>query len=67
VATYNTGGSSFGGIYDALPTTGKAHGVAGTYNNNWSPSDAMTYAPTQGFWYYNSGAAITWTETFSIN
>jgi hypothetical protein len=67
VSTYNTGGGSIGGIYDALPTSGKAHGVPGTYNNNWSPTDATTYTPTQGFWYYNSGASITWTETFSIN
>jgi hypothetical protein len=67
VSQYTVGGSSIGGTYDADPTSGKGKGVVGTYNNNWSPSDAITYTPTQGFWYYNSGAAITWTETFSIN
>jgi hypothetical protein len=64
--TYNPG-TSIGGIYEAVPSTGKGKGKG--YNFNWSPGDALTYNVTQGFWYFNSSLStpIQWVENFSIN
>jgi hypothetical protein len=58
--------SGIGGTYKIAPSSGKGKGTG--YNNNFAPSDAMTFAPTQGFWYFNSKTSpIQWVENFSIN
>ena len=58
--------SGIGGIYSTAPSSGKSHGTG--YNNNWGPTDPMTYAPSQGFYYFNSTAGnYVWVENFSVN
>jgi hypothetical protein len=62
----NSIAGSIGGTYTTSVSTGKNKGTG--YNNNWNPGDPTTYAPSQGFYYFNSTATTyTWVENFSIN
>lgn len=54
-----------GGTYEVVASTGKHPGLG--YHNNFAPGDATTFNVTQGFWYFNNGAAFNWIENFSVN